>query len=104
MNKAEHLLTCINEESVEIAQIAMRLSQATCKALRFGMDDGYPNTDRTNRLDLVREANDLIGALEGLMEAGVDLPGLFDRKAIEAKKAKITHWMLHAEKMGALQT
>ncbi len=102
MNSAEHLLTCVNEESGEIAQIALRLSQATCKALRFGLDDGYPGTDRTNRMDLVREVNDLIGALEGLVEAGVELPGLFDRAAIEAKKAKISKWMEHAKARGAL--
>lgn len=103
MNEAEHLLTCVNEESGEIAQIALRISQATCKALRFGLNDGYPGTDRTNRMDLVREVNDLIGSLEGLVAAGVELPGLFGRKAIEAKKAKIIKWMSHAEKVGALQ-
>jgi hypothetical protein len=101
--KNEHQLTCVNEESGEIAQIALRISQATCKALRFGMDDGYPGTDRTNRMDLVREVNDLIGALERLVEAGVEMPGLFDREAIEAKKKKIEKWMSHAKKNNALQ-
>jgi hypothetical protein len=103
MNTKEHLLTCVSEESGEIAQIALRISQASCKALRFGLDDGYPGTDRTNRLDLVREFNDLVGALEGLEAAGVELPGLFDRKAIEAKKQKILKWMGHARASGSLK-
>lgn len=104
MNTQEHLLTCVGEEAVEIVQIGTRISQATSKALRFGLDDGYPQTDRTNRSDLVREVNDLIGALEALQDAGVELPGLFDRTAIEAKKARIAHWMEHAKNTGALQT
>lgn len=103
MNTSEHLLTCVSEECVEIAQIAMRTSQAASKALRFGLDDGYPGTDRSNRADLVREVNDLLGALEGLQEMGVDFPGLYSRDAIDAKKAKIKTWMVHAEKVGTLQ-
>ena len=55
-------------------------------------------------MDLVREVNDLIGALECLVEAGVELPGLFDRTAIEAKKAKIAQWMEHAKARGALHS
>jgi hypothetical protein len=54
MNIHEHLLTCLAEESGEIAQAAH-------KALRFGIDDGYPGTERTNRRDIVQEVNDLIG-------------------------------------------
>lgn len=102
MNAQEHLLTCVAEEGNEVAQIASRISQAAHKALRFGLDDGYPDTDRTNRSDLVREVNDLIGALEALQEAGVALPGLYDRAAIDAKKAKIKKWMGYAEGKGTL--
>lgn len=102
MNESEHLLTCVAEECSEVAAIALRAAQAAHKALRFGMDDGYPNTDRTNRSDLVREVNDLLGALEGLKGLGVELPGLYDRVAIDAKKAKIINWMGHAEKVGVL--
>lgn len=108
MNQTEHLLTCVAEESEEIAQVALaqiglRLSQAAHKALRFGLDDGYPGTEQTNRDDLVREANDLLGVLELMEEAGIALPGLRDREAIEAKKAKVRRWMAHAEKLGTLQ-
>ncbi len=86
-----------------MAQVALRIAQAANKAVRFGMDDGYPDTHRTNRADLVREVNDLLGALEGLREVGIELPGLYDRAAIEAKKAKIKKWMGYAEQVGTLQ-
>jgi len=102
VNHSEHMLTCVAEECSEVAQISLRLAQAANKALRFGLHDGYPDTERTNRNDLVREFNDLVGALEGLQECGVELPGLFDRTAIDAKKAKILKWMEHAESLGTL--
>lgn len=102
MNHQEHLLTCIAEEGGELAQAALQLSQAAHKALRFGVDDGYPGTDRTNRGDLVRETNDLIGVLEALQEAGVALPGLFDRASIDAKKSKVSQWMGYAYGLGTL--
>lgn len=76
--------------------------QAATKAQRFGLDDGYPGTDRTNRQDLVNESNDLIGALEHLSERE-ELQGLFDRKMIDAKKEKIKKWHQHAIITGALQ-
>lgn len=50
----------------------------------------------------MREFNDLVGVLEGLQEAGVELDGLFDRVSIDAKKAKIIKWMGHAEQHGTL--
>jgi hypothetical protein len=96
MTPQEHLLVSLMEESAEIAQVANRITHAAAKALRFGLDDGYPGTDRTNRTDLVREVNDLLGVLEALQEAGVELPGLFDRQMIETKKSRIKRWMDYA--------
>lgn len=96
MNVLEHLLTCVAEEGCEIGQAAH-------KAQRFGLEDTNPKTGNTNRQDLVAEVNDLLGALELLQEHGVDLSGLFDRAAIDAKKAKIITWMGHAEAVGTLQ-
>ena len=102
MDRKEHLLTCVAEEGGEVAQVALSLSQAAHKALRFGPDDGYPGTERTNRSDLVREVNDLIGVLEAMQEEGVELPGLYDRATIEQKKAKVRKWMDHAIDLGTL--
>lgn len=95
MNVSEHLLTCLAEEGGEIALAAH-------KALRFGIDDGYPGTDRTNRCDIVQEVNDLLGVIELLSEHGITLDGLFDRSAIEAKKAKVRKYMDYAAERGCL--
>ena len=101
MNLDEHALTCVIEECSELIQCATKLQKATAKALRFGLDDGYPGTTRTNRADMAEEANDLLGALEYLAERQA-LPGLFDRQKIEAKKKRIEHWQAHALRAGAL--
>jgi hypothetical protein len=103
MNVSEHLITCLAEESGEIAQIAGRISQAAHKALRFGLNDGYPGTNRTNLRDMVQEFNDLIGVIELMHEEGIVLDGLYDRAAIEAKKEKVRMYMVYAEDRGCLQ-
>lgn len=95
MNLLEHLLTCTAEEGGEV-------SQAAHKALRFGLDDINPKTQRTNRADIVAEFNDLVGVLELLQEQGVELPGLFDREAIESKKQRVRHWLGHSAVVGTL--
>ncbi len=96
MNITEHLLVCANEEGLEIGQ-------AADKALRFGLHDGYPETDRTNISDFVNEVNDLVGVLELMQENGIELPHLFDRLAIDAKKARVTKYMDVARRLGTLQ-
>ena len=96
MDLIEHLLTCTAEEGCEIGQ-------AGHKALRFGLEDINPKTGKSNRLELVAEVNDLMGALELLQENGVELPGLFDRDAIEAKKARVLYWLEHSKSVGTLQ-
>lgn len=102
MTYDDHLLVILSEESHEISMVAGRIGQAASKALRFGLADGYPGTYRTNRADLVTEINDLIALCEMLTEAGIALPGLFDREAIEAKKAKVTRFLEHSKKLGRL--
>lgn len=108
MNPTEHALTVVIEEAAEIQRAAevgrsaAAVIQTATKALRFSLDDGYPGASTTNREDLVCEFNDLIGAMEYLAEKE-NLPGLFDREQIEAKKARIREWETHAEAMGALQ-
>lgn len=99
MNKQEHFLVCLAEEAGEIA---LAVGQASHKALRFGLDDGYPGTGRTNRGDIVQEVNDLMGVLELMQENGMELTGLFDRAAIDAKKEKVRKWMKYAEERGCL--
>ncbi len=104
MTKDDHLLVILSEEAHEVSMAAGRIGQAASKALRFGMDDGYPGTERTNRGDLVGEFNDLVALFEMLQEAGINLPGLYDREAIEAKKAKVTRFLEHSRNLGRLSS
>lgn len=102
MTRNDHLLVILSEEAHEISMAAGRVGQAASKALRFGLQDGYPGTERTNCADLVGEVNDLIAMCEMLMESGVELPGLLDRKAIDAKKAKVERFLAHSTNLGRL--
>lgn len=87
MNNPENALIVVIEECAEINEQLSRLQKAASKALRFGLDNVGPE-GVSNRVALVREANDLIGSLEHLTEME-SLDGLWDRDQIEAKKAKI---------------
>lgn len=93
MQLKDHYFTCLNEEAGEIIQ-------ASCKCLRFGEQDGYPNTDRTNISDLSKEINDILAVIELLQEEGVVFDKLFDREQIEAKKMRVKEWLNHSVKMG----
>lgn len=97
MNTQEHLLVCCEEEALEVARAALDVAKACSKGLRFGIKDSTTEALRD-------EFNDLLGAVELLMEKGVYLPGLFSREAINAKKVKIVENMKLAEADGALQT
>ena len=95
MNRIEHLLTCLAEECAEV-------QQAVAKAQRFGLDDGYPGTDRTNKGDLENELTDLFAVLEMLEDDGILTCGESRRKAIDRKKAKVCEFMRYAEQRGTL--
>lgn len=98
MTESEHLLMCLAEEAGEIVQ-------ACAKALRFGLDDGYPGTNRTNAWDISNESTDLMAVLEVLHEHG-DLEWLLPdcAKRMEAKKAKVREFMEYARKRGTLMS
>lgn len=89
MNRIEHLLTCLAEEAAEVAQ-------AATKALRFGLDDGYPGSGRTNAQDIAKELNDLIAVAELLEECGA-LPRPHTIRDIEAKKARVIAFIDYAK-------
>lgn len=96
MNVTEYLLTCLNEECVEVAK--------RCdKANRFGLDDTDPTilNAPTERTRIHEEMQDVIAVFEMLVSAGV-LPLTLDRSAINAKKEKIKHFMQYARDRGAL--
>lgn len=96
MNIIEYLLVCVSEEGSEV-------SQAACKAARFGISDAHPDRDMLpNNEYLVREVNDLLGVLELLQEYGAPIQGIGDRDAIEAKKVRVKKFMVYSQERGAL--
>lgn len=94
MNKIEHLLTCLMEECAEV-------QQAASKALRFGLDDGAPDSITTNADDITGECNDLIAIIEMLEEENIIIKK-DHAKAIEQKKMKVRKYMEYARSRGTL--
>ena len=78
----------------------LEITQAASKGLRFGLDDGYPGSERTNRDDLVKEVNDLLGVLQLLEEYGVDLPGIGDQDQVADKKRRIKEYLKYSQQQG----
>ncbi|TAJ79070.1 MAG: hypothetical protein EPO42_06830 [Gallionellaceae bacterium] len=94
MNRTEHLLACLAEECAEV-------QHAVAKALRFGLDDGYPGAASTNAQDIARELNDVLAIVTMLEDEGIlDCPA--DREAIEQKMARVGEYMGYAIQCGAL--
>jgi hypothetical protein len=91
MNRAEHLLSIVAEEAVEVAQRAT-------KALRFGIDEVQPGQDHTNWERIEHEFHDLIAALE--MAHGRPLN--IRRVLIDAKKEKVEKFLAYSAALGTL--
>ena len=77
------------------------MAQAVGKALRFGLDDGYPGTDRKNADDIAKELNQISAVAEMLREVGA-IPMRDMAHDIEVKRAHVEHYMNYAEQRGTL--
>ena len=96
MDMIEHLLTCVLEECSEV-------QKAVTKALRFGLEDGYPGSSLTNRCDLERELSDLLAVVDMCIEAGlISYDKVFDRSNWVNKQRKVRHYMEYAKDIGRL--
>lgn len=95
MTEIEHLLICLSEECAEI-------QKAISKALRFGLDDGYPGGATTNFQDITKELNDLEGVLQLLSEYLPSLSYIKNQEEINKKKARVLEFMEYARKQGNL--
>jgi len=63
----DYLLNVLGEEASEI-------TQAACKAYRFGPDDCRPGTTVPNRIQIAKEIGDVLGMMDMLRRAGIDIP------------------------------
>jgi hypothetical protein len=97
MNVKEHILTCIIEECAEV-------QQAATKALRFGLEDGYPGTDRTNGKDLTTEFIELHALIQYANSRFIiDMPNVETQsKMMDTKLMKLEHYMQYAKQEGTL--
>lgn len=95
MTRDEHLYTIAGEEGVEIAQ---RCS----KAVRFGGDEVQPGQPDNNRTRILREFADLVGVLEMLGFVNLVPPSCALRPWIDAKKAKVEHYLRYSAECGTL--
>lgn len=98
MNRTEHLLQSLSEEGVEVAK-------AVSKALKFGLQDGYPGMPTTNAQDIVTEAQEFIAVLEILEDEGIveKLPDHEKEDIKKAKKERLSTWMGYAREKGTLE-
>src|SRR5665213_756845 len=97
MTKTEYLFACLSEEAGEIVQ-------SVGKIHRFGLQDSNPDkATAANDILLGHEINDMLAIVEMLAEeCHIAIPGVYDRKHIEAKKAKVRKYYPYSIKRGAL--
>lgn len=100
MKSQEHLMTVFAEELGEVAIELLELQKQIFKALRFGIDE-QRDLPTSNRERIEAEWQDLLGAVEKLRDAGINLTP--DIAAIQAKMAKVDKYMAYAKDLGTIE-
>lgn len=94
MTRTEHLLVLLMEECDEV-------SQRASKALRFGLGEAQSGQPYTNAERILIEYADLLAVVRMLVAdkafRDADLSEL-----IEAKKAKVEHWLKYSAQCGMI--
>lgn len=91
MTKQQYLLQKLIEECSEV-------QKDTCKALIFGLDNGYPGTTETNQQRIEREVQDLYTILQMLKdECGFDFTP--DADKIQEHHHKVNHYFAYANEL-----
>jgi len=112
MTTSEHIISCIGEEAIEIAneliimglQTALEAAKVASKANRFGATDRnvLNPTGPTNAERLVAELNDLLAVSDMLAAVGVIPKDWRSMEAQDAKKAKVRKFVECAKTKGAI--
>lgn len=103
LNKEEHLLVIFSEELTEVQQNITKVQQAITKALRFGLQDGYPGKETTNAQDIMIEFHEVEAVLK-LLVANGSLEAPNNPEALrEAKIKRIARYMEYAREKESLE-
>ncbi len=95
MNIKEHLLTCIIEECAEV-------QQSVSKALRFGLEDGYPGSDTTNAEDISIEVTELFAVIEMCRKRRIISPPAKSMTIFKSKQKRVKEYIEYAKTTGAI--
>ncbi len=85
MNRTDHLLVCLLEELAEA-------TQATTKAIRFGLGDYHPDGFANNAEQITLELNDVIAVAE-MLQADGKLAHIVDVTLRKEKRLKVEKYM-----------
>ena len=97
MNRTEHLLSIVSEESHETGQRAT-------KAQRFSLQEIQPGQPYTNAERIMHEFADLTGVIEMLIKEGHITNNERDfRGRVQAKKIRVEEYLKHSKECGTLQ-
>lgn len=88
MSDETHFLACIGEECGEI-------QQEVGKAIRFGINDVNPVTNERNGDAIIREFNDLCGAMITLFDCSLE--DILKYQHINEKNKKIMKWLAYSK-------
>lgn len=94
LNKEEYLLTCLGEETGELAQ-------AVGKVQRFGANDAETIEHPTNIEKLITEFHDIVAVYEMLCNE-LNICSGISPVLITAKKIKLEKYMEYSRKVGKL--
>lgn len=95
MTIEQNLLVILMEECDET-------SQRASKAIRFTLEEVQPSQELTNAQRIVYEFNDILAVMELMQERGM-ISNMFDREAIDKKKAKVQKYLAYSEQLGAVK-
>jgi hypothetical protein len=97
MNKLDHLLWVVAEESAEVAHRAS-------KCARFGLNEYEPGSIQNNLTRLIGEFNDLYAAMWLILESQGYIHDEVLRQPIqqEAKRAKVEKFLAYSKECGRL--
>lgn len=106
MTEEQYHLTQVKEELLEVA---LECIAAISKAIRFGLEDVWPERGTTNRENIDKEINDVYGAIVALNVHGLQhdpnwkVIGERNDDLIDAKCDKIHKWLTYAKEKGQVQ-